>query len=195
MFKTLPYRDGGLEEFSNVYRYSINTVGTEFPQDRALGVIEALRTIERNVHGPAVNLVRCESSEVNILDGIKPTDMVVEFNQPMAGLAPAIPAGEEIPPEIIVMCQERVGTKRWLRKYLHTLSLGFEANADGVAFSFDLVAGGWNAVTGYAGNLGHLPYNEPDGSPATAILEAGNGAASDDAFIADPQIRWHDLKY
>lgn len=195
VFKTIPFADGGEEEFSNVYRYSVGTAGTGFPQDRAMALIDALVNEERQAHGSQVNFTRVESAPVSVLNGIGTTDITVDLNQPAPGYRDPADNSSPVAPENVIMVQERVGPKRWLRKFLHSCSVGFEISPDRIALSYDTADSDWASIEAYASSISPLTFTEPDGSVGEAVLEAGNGTPSQGNFVADPRIRWHDLKY
>lgn len=195
IYKTMPFYNGGTEEFSNVYRYSVDTVGPDFPADRAIAVIDALVEVEANCHATNIEYTRAESAEVTITDGVKPVDVSVDLRGRNLATRPVVLEGTAPAPQNVIMLQERVGPKRWLRKFFHNFSVGFEVSEGGLAFNWDSTNVQWDAVEETARDLSPLAYTEPDGSSAEAILEAGNGTASSGDLVADPTIRWHDLKY
>jgi hypothetical protein len=193
IYKEAPFHEGGLEEWSNVYRYSVSTAGADFPADRAAGVIDALLQLERPTHTTAVTFTRAESAEVTILDGIKATDLQVDFAADTRGTIN--PGSDASVPEQVYMVQERVGPKRWLRKFIHHYGLEIDVGTSGIAFNYDTSALVWDNAVEYASGLSPLTFTEPDGSTSEAIYEAGNGVASEGMFSADARIRWHDMKY
>lgn len=195
IFKTVPFHDGGQEEFSNVYRYSVDTAGTGFPEDRALALIDALLAVEQDAHAARIEFTRAESAEVTITDGVLATDVTVEFAAGTIGNLPNTGADDVGAPENVIMVQERVGTKRWLRKFLHSTGVPLANDTSGLSFNWQTGLAPWAAMDAYAAAISPLEYTEPDGSIGNAILEAGNGTASLGQFVADQRVRWHDLKY
>lgn len=192
VFKTVPFHDGGSEEFSNVYRYSHPGVDNQVPQDVAVATLNAIMELERACHHTNIQFTRGESANVNALDGVQATDVETTWND-LRGLITG-PEDEDWTPENVVMCQLRVGKRRWLRKFLHSMALQAEASSQGVKFNWDAAGLGWDATVAYANEVTSLAVTV-GGSTEEVILEAGNGTPAEGAMNVDNRIRWHDLKY
>lgn len=192
VFKTMPYYDGGREEFSNVYRYSHPGLDNQVPQDVAVATLEAIKELEQSAHSFLIQFTRGESANVNLLDRVQNTDVEVAWQDEPGDLGTTVNPGWT--PETVVMCQLRVGKKRWLRKYLHMLQLQFASGPSGLSFDFTTDGTAWGAVLNYAQEVTSLPVTV-DGSTENVIYEAGNGTPAEGPMLVDSQIRNHDVKY
>lgn len=195
VYKVIPFHSGEGEEFSNVYRYSVPTIGTGFEADRAVALMDSLLDYERRIHADTIRFTRWESAEVTVLDGVQPIDVSGEFPPDTFGFRVASDNSSPVAPENVVMLQERVGPKRWLRKFYHHLAVGFTLSPDNIAFNWNTTSAEWDSIESAAVQISPLSFSEPDGSSGEAIYEAGNGTPSAGNFVADPRIRWHDMKY
>lgn len=189
-FKTIPYEDRD-EEYSNVYTYRVDP----YPDLAARrDIIRAVIDLEQTIHSDLITGWRGET---------RPMDETQTPAVPQAsdGEATGIDGQgdfahvDEYYPQWVVMFQQRVAKRAWIRKYFHSYAISpFVDISENNIYR-------WNTnqidafQASYGDNITRVTYANEGTADATAVLSTPSGNDADPVLNIDNRIRIHELKY
>lgn len=188
-YKDIPYEEGS-ETYSNVYVYRVQPYPTL--QGRR-NLIEAVIDVERGAHSVEVLNFRGESRPMDeTVTPAIPQASDGEFESPDPGNQPH--NGNTFP-QWVVLFQQRVAKRAWIRKYLHTFYTEPEQQLDPPNV-WQWAQGDIDTLqASYGDQITNVIFNDDQGSAQDALLTTASGNDADPTLNADRRMRIHELKY